>query len=76
MPSKRRFPPPWAVVRTPGGWRVDDGTGRPVAYVYGRDDAPGANDQAMTVDEARRIAVQIARLPKLLDVRPEPTRAK
>jgi hypothetical protein len=62
---QRRFPPPWTVVRTEGGWRVDDGSGFPLVYVYGRDDQ-GVNSQKLTVDEARRIAANVARLPELL----------
>jgi hypothetical protein len=64
----RRFPPPWTAVYTPGGWRVDDATGRPLAYVYCRDDEGGAGTSHLTTDEARRIAVNIARLPELVRV--------
>jgi len=62
----RRFPPPWTVMRISGGWRIDDATGRPLAYVYGRDDGGGVASNHLTTDEARRIAVNIARLPDLL----------
>jgi hypothetical protein len=62
----RRFPAPWTVTRIPGGWRVDDGAGRALAYVYGNDQPRGVNDQRLTLDEARRIAAGIARLPDLL----------
>ncbi len=65
-PSTTRFPPPWRTTRIPGGWRVDDATGRPLAYVYADDLVRGVASQALTVDEARRIAVNIARLPELL----------
>ena len=68
--TSRRFPPPWRVEDTPGGWKVIDSTGFPVAYVYGEDRGRGANDQGMTKDEARRIAVNIARLPELLARQP------
>jgi hypothetical protein len=46
---------------------VLDSTGQPLAYVYGREtkaDADTAN--VLTMDEARRIAGNIAKLPKLL----------
>ena len=62
----RRFPPPWAVTRTKGGWRIEDATGQPLAYVYGDDRPQGASSQVLTVDEARRIALGIARLPELM----------
>jgi hypothetical protein len=61
----RRFPPPWIAVSTEGGWRVDDATGRPLVYVYGRDDATGVGSHGLTIDEARRLAANIARLPEL-----------
>jgi hypothetical protein len=68
MPANepRRFPPPWRAVETPGGWQVEDATGFPVAYVYGDDRPKGASDHRMTADQARRIALGIARLPELL----------
>jgi hypothetical protein len=67
---QRRFPPPWTVARTEGGWRVDDAAGQPLVYIYGRDDQ-GVNSQKLTIDEARRIAVNVARLPELLRKRVE-----
>lgn len=72
MPPKehqRRFPSPWTATRVAGGWRVQDANGQDIAYVYGRDDQ-GASGSMMTVEEARRIAVNIARLPDLLRDRP------
>ena len=48
----RRFPPPWIVTRTTGGWCVNDASGHSVAYVYGEDSPQGASSHAMTVDEA------------------------
>jgi hypothetical protein len=45
---------------------VDDATGRPLAYVYGRDDEGEAGSSHLTIDEARRMAVNIARLPERL----------
>jgi hypothetical protein len=53
--SIRRFPPPWSVEQIPGGYKVKDGTGQALA------DADAA--KAITMDEARRIATNIAKLP-------------
>jgi len=65
--SPRRFPTPWHVSRIPGGYVVRDANGRALAYVYSRDDEAEARQaKVLTADEARRIAVNIARLPQLL----------
>ena len=67
----RRFPPPWRVRKTLGGYKVVDANGQALAYVYGRE-SPNAADAAkgLTLDEARRIAANIARLPELLKRNP------
>jgi len=69
MPEQttRRFPPPWTVEEIPGGYKVKDANGQSLAYVYGREtgaDADTAN--VLTMDEARRIARNIAKLPNYL----------
>ena len=61
----RRFPPPWIVEPTSGGWCVKDANGQTVAFTYGREHHMARSDY-LTVEEARRIAVNIARLPELL----------
>jgi hypothetical protein len=50
----------------PGGYRVTDVHGRPVAYVYGVD---GGARSALTLAEALALARAIARLP---DIMPAP----
>ena len=63
----RRFPPPWTVEQIPGGYKVLDANGQSLAYVYGREtqaDADIAN--VLTLDQARRIANNIAKLPSFL----------
>jgi len=58
----RKFTPPWKVERIPGGFKVVDAE---VAYVYGVADDPTIG-KTLTLDEARRIASSIAKLPVLL----------
>ena len=61
----RRFKPRWSAERIPGGYVVKDATGRALAYVYARETrADTAN--VLTMDEARRVAANIAKLPDLL----------
>ena len=46
---------------------VKDATSQSLAYVYGRETKAGADiAKVLTMDEARRIASNIAKLPKLL----------
>lgn len=60
----RHFTLPWSIERAPGGWCVKDANGQPVAYICGDDQPQGVGSRHMTVDEARWIAVNIARPPK------------
>ena len=63
----RRFPAPWTVETIDGGFKVVDGNGQSLAYVYGHADPRDAEiAKALTLDEARRIAANIAKLPDLL----------
>jgi hypothetical protein len=62
----RRFPPPWTVEKISGGFKVCDATCQSLAYVYSRENANDAQiAKALTLDEARRIAANIAKLPSL-----------
>jgi hypothetical protein len=62
----RRFPAPWTAEQIPGGYKVD-ATGQALAYVYTRETKAQADTaKVLTMDEARRVAVNIAELPVLL----------
>ena len=65
--TNHRFPPPWTVERLPGGFKVIDANGQSLAYFYARENDHDANTAGgLTMDEARRLASNIAKLPALL----------
>jgi ATP-dependent DNA ligase len=59
--TDRRFPLPWTVETIPGGLKVCDANGQALAYVYSRENESGTRlARVLTLDEARRIARNIA----------------
>ena len=62
------MPARWTVEVIPGGYRVDDAEGQVLAYCYGLPPStlPAAGEASLSVDEARRVASNIAKLPELL----------
>jgi hypothetical protein len=67
LDSTRRLPPPWHADKFSGGYVVRDANGFAVAYVYGRStEAEAIEAKQMTMDEARRVASNIAKLPDML----------
>jgi hypothetical protein len=65
--KKGYFPAPWTVEEIPGGFKVIDADGQSLAYVYGHADPRDAETaKGLSLDEARRIASNIAKLPSLL----------
>ena len=66
-PEPRRFPPPWIAEETDACFIVRDASRQALAYVYFEEE-PGRRSAAklLTRDEARRIAANVAKLPKLV----------
>jgi hypothetical protein len=63
--SPRRVPTPWRADPMPGGYVVRDANGQALAYIYSRgNEAEALQAKVLTKDEARRIAVNVARLPE------------
>jgi hypothetical protein len=76
MPQ-RRFPRPWRFEPIPGGYRVTDANGLPLAYVYGQPpDAVAISDKRLTNNEAEKIARLIARLPELVELERDRNKAR
>jgi hypothetical protein len=64
MPT--RFPAPWRIVELPNGFAVEDVTGRQIGVFYGRAPCSAGHTGIMTIDEARQMAIDFAKLPELL----------
>jgi len=76
MRSGAGVKPPWqnryadsprlgALTRCPAAYVVRDANGQALAYLYSRDNEDEARQaKVLTKDEARRIAVNVARLPQ------------
>jgi hypothetical protein len=66
MLAPRSFPRPWSVVEIPGGFRVDDASGKRLGYFYSWGDANAVHalGDVLTAEEARRMAEEFAKMPK------------
>jgi hypothetical protein len=66
MPE-RRFKPPWEIDDNGACFIIRDANGQALSYVY-YENEPGRRAAAnlLTRDEARRIAINIAKLPESL----------
>ena len=70
MPAEmtdRRFPPPWTLDEHDECFIVRDANGQALGYFYfGEEQQSPAIDRRLTRDDARRMAVNFARLPDLI----------
>jgi hypothetical protein len=59
------LPSAWRADPIPGGYVVRDANGQAIAYLYSREnEAEARQAKVLTKDEARRVAINIARLPE------------
>jgi hypothetical protein len=64
--SHDHFPPPWTVEDIGAAYVVKDNNGQKLAYYYEEEPGRRSSAKLLTKDKARRIAVNVARLPELL----------
>lgn len=65
--TARTFPPPWTVTEFEGSaFFVTDANGQRLGTFFYRAEGVAYQAKALTRDEARRMAVNFARLPELL----------
>jgi hypothetical protein len=65
--TSRRFPPLLRADKISGGYVIRGANRQGLAYIYPRENEAEARQAKMlTKDEARRIAINFARLPELL----------
>jgi len=64
------FSAPWRIVEIPHGFAVEDATGQQLAVFYGLAEPNTARQtDSLTIDEARQMAVDFAKLPAVADLR-------
>jgi hypothetical protein len=64
------FSAPWRIVEIPHGFAVEDATGQQLAVFYGLAEPNTARQtDSLTIDEARQMAVDFAKLPAVSDLR-------
>src|SRR5215468_10874727 len=56
------FPAPWRIVEIPNGYAVEDATGLQLGVFYGRAPDAAGHTGIMTMDEARHMALDFAKL--------------
>jgi hypothetical protein len=61
-----RFPAPWRIVEIPHGFAVEDARGKQIGVFYGRASDTAGHTGIMTMDEARQMAVDFAKLLEVL----------